>query len=127
MLDRLPPEREIKKMVEDKLWAWHNKTNQQSFLYSSVLNKKDCSSRFFLDYQALNREIIADKYPILVIDELLDKLRRASIFYKLDLKSEYPKIHITNIDVLQKKVIHSNTASKGLRVMSLTTANFQCI
>lgn len=50
--------------------------------------------RLVLDYRSVNKNIIADKFPLPRIDEILDGLGRAKFFTTLDLSSSFHQIEI---------------------------------
>ena len=63
------------------------------------VQKKDGSLRMCLDYRALNKITVQNKYPLPRIDDLIDKMAGAKCFSSLDLASGYHQIRIAEEDV----------------------------
>jgi hypothetical protein len=52
-----------------------------------------------VDYRALNDHTVKDKFPIHVVEELIDELHGTKYFTKLDLRAGYHQVHVHPEDV----------------------------
>jgi hypothetical protein len=64
-----------------------------------LVQKKDGTSQLCIDYRALNKTTVKNRYLIPRIDDLLDQLMGAKYFSKIDLKSGYHQVSIEQTDV----------------------------
>ena len=56
--------------------------------------KKDGSLRLCVDYRGLNRVTIKNRYPIPLVNNIMDRLRNAKVYSKIDLRAGYHNVRI---------------------------------
>lgn len=70
-----------------------------------LVKKKDGSIRLCVDYRQLNKVAINNKYPLPIIDDLMDQLVSAHVFSKIDLWLGYHQILVKPEDILKTMFI----------------------
>jgi hypothetical protein len=127
-LTELPPDRDVEFVIElmpgagpiakslyrmsseelDELKKQLKKLLEQGFVRPSAspwgspvlfMEKKDGTKRMCIDYRTLNSMTIKNKYPLPRIEDLLDRLKKAKFFSKIDLRSGYHQMKIREQDI----------------------------
>ncbi|XP_039053215.1 uncharacterized protein LOC120195204 [Hibiscus syriacus] len=95
-----PPElEEMRKQLKDLLDAGYIRPSKSPYGAPVLFQKKhDGSLRMCIDYRALNKLTVKNKYPIPLIANLFDQLGGARWFTKLDLRSGYYQVKIAEGD-----------------------------
>jgi len=86
------------------------------------VGKKDGSLRMCIDYRALNKLTVKNRYPLPRIEDLFDQLAGAKVFSSLDLSQGYHQIRITPEDV-PKTAFRTPMGHYQFRVLSFGLTN----
>lgn len=65
------------------------------------VGKKDGTWRLCIDYRELNKRTVKGKFPILIVEELVDELAGSTVFSKLDLRLGYHQMRLDPKDVFK--------------------------
>jgi hypothetical protein len=91
---------ELKKQIDELLEKGYIRPSTSPWAAPVLfVGKKDGTKRMCIDYRALNEVTIKNKYPLPWIEDLLDQLRGASVFSKIDLRSGYHQLRIRPADI----------------------------
>jgi hypothetical protein len=107
---RTPPFEPIRALDENRLqalreyletnlkWGWIRESTSPAGAPIHFVKKKDGGLRLCVDYRGLNAMTIKDRIPLPLIGEALDRLAKAKIYTKLDVKDAYHNLRIAEGD-----------------------------
>ena len=89
--ERAEFEVQIRKLLAN---GWVTNPHSRYVALIIFVKKPDTTLRMCVDYRGLNKITAKNRYPLPYIEDLLDKLRRARVFTKVDLASGYYQVQV---------------------------------
>ncbi|GFW23392.1 retrovirus-related Pol polyprotein from transposon 17.6 [Trichonephila clavipes] len=87
---------DVNKQIDE--WLEQGIVRPSSSKYASpivLVKKKDGTTRLCVDYRRLNRKLVKNRFPLPLIEEVLDKLQEAKV--TLDLKMDFSMLTLMKI------------------------------
>ena len=78
--------------------GWIRKSKSPTRAPVLFIPRKSGELRLYVDYRGLNAITIKNRYPLPLINEILDRLDGSMVFSKIDLRNAYYRIRIQEGD-----------------------------
>jgi len=115
--------KELKVQLEELLAKGYIKPSKSPYgVPVFFVHKKDGTLRMCVDYRALNKPTVKNRYPLFRIDNLFDRLSGAKVFSRIDVCSGYYQIRIAEGDE-KKTACHTRYGSYKLLMMPFGLTN----
>jgi len=115
--------KEFKVQLEELFAKGYIKPNKSPYGAPILfVHKKDGTLRMCVDYRVLNKATMKNRYPLLRIDDLFDRLSGAKVFSRIDLRLGYYQIRIAKGDK-EKTVCRTRYGSYEFLVMPFGLTN----
>jgi hypothetical protein len=81
-------------LAEKKTIGWIRHSKSPAGIPILFVSKSDGSLRLCVDYRALNKITVKNRHPLPLISETIDRMQKAKIYTKLNLRNAYYRIKI---------------------------------